>query len=606
MNALSPGGWRQFYGRLAPRWTGPAIILVAAAVATAPQLLRGTTCGHDFDFHLVSWFDALGSWRQGILYPHWAPSANFGAGEPRFVFYPPLTWMAGAALGAVLPWVAVPVVLTFLLLAATGMATRALARPMLADGPATLAGCAALFSGYALFTTYERSAFGELAGGFWIPLLLLLILRDHNPNARAWRRAFDGSTAPLALVVAGTWLSNAPLGVMACYLLAAMALVMALLWRSWAPVLRATAAAALGMGLAGLYLVPAAVEQGWVDIRQAIDDPGLRIDASWLFGRHGDPALELHDAELFKVSVIAISMIAVALAGVLISGRRGTLPAQRRWWISLALIPVAVLFLLLPISLPVWNALPKLRFLQLPWRWLVVVEAPMGIFFAAAVWTTRPRRRTVTVGLCAAIFLAATAAAGLNFFQPCDDEDAVRPMLEEYGSGGGFEGVDEYAPVSADDSLLATGLPDACLSASPTTALGRSLDGTTPAWDPSQVSCEATFQRLLLPGKAAAEHLRIIAVSPRAGDLILRLRSYPAWEIRVNGQPVNNLPQRNDGLIAVPVPKGPVDVSVDWSTTDDAKAGRWMSAIALTLIAGLYLMERKLRLPEGSRAQPRL
>jgi hypothetical protein len=360
------------------------------------------------------------------------------------------------------------------------------------------------------------------------------------------------------------------------------------------------------MGLAGLYLVPAAVEQGWADIRQAIDDPGLRIEASWLFGRHVDPALELHDAELFKVSVIAISMIAVALAGVLISWRRGTLPAQRRWWIPMALIPVVVLFLLLPISLPVWNALPKLRFLQFPWRWLVVVEAPMGIFFAAAVWTTRPRLRAVILGICAVLFLAATGVAGLNFFQPCDDEDAVKPMLEEYGSGAGFEGVDEYAPVSADDSLLATGLPDGCLSDSPTTVLGQGSDGTTPTWDASQGSCEATFKRLLQPGKAAAEHLRIVAVSPHAGDLILRLRSYPAWEIRVNGQLVANLPQRNDGLIAVPIPKGPIDVSVDWSATDDARAGRWMSAIALALIAGLYLMERKLRLPERSNAQPRL
>ena len=133
-----------------PRWArfiGPAVILLAAAAATAPQLLRGNSCGHDFDFHLVSWFDALNSWRHGIFYPHWAPSANYGAGEPRFIFYPPLTWMLGAALGLVLPWPLVPIALTFLLLAATGLATRALARQALSDAPATLAGCAALFSG---------------------------------------------------------------------------------------------------------------------------------------------------------------------------------------------------------------------------------------------------------------------------------------------------------------------------------------------------------------------------------------------------------------------------------------------------------------------------
>ena len=64
------------------------------------------------------------------------------------------------------------------------------------DGAATLAGCAALFSGYALFTAYERSAFGELAGGFWIPLVLLFALRDRNPCRLGLRaRALDGSAA---------------------------------------------------------------------------------------------------------------------------------------------------------------------------------------------------------------------------------------------------------------------------------------------------------------------------------------------------------------------------------------------------------------------------
>jgi len=142
------------------RFVGPGIILLAAAVATAPQIYRGNSCGHDFDIHLVSWFDCLNSWRHGIAYPQWTPSANYGAGEPRFIFYPPLTWMLGAALGLVLPWQVAPIVLTFLLLAATGLATRALALRGLPDAPATLAGCAALFSGYALFTAYERSAFG--------------------------------------------------------------------------------------------------------------------------------------------------------------------------------------------------------------------------------------------------------------------------------------------------------------------------------------------------------------------------------------------------------------------------------------------------------------
>jgi uncharacterized membrane protein len=411
---------------------------LAALAAVAPQLILGNSCGHDFDFHLVSWFDALNSWRHGIPYPHWAPSANFGAGEPRFVFYPPLTWMLGAALGAALPWQLVPVALTFLLLVGTGLATRALARLAISEGAATLAGCAALFCGYSLFTAYERSAFGELAGGFWLPLVLLFLLRDRHPSAPALRRALDGSAAPLALVLAGAWLSNVPVGIMACYLAAGLALALALLQKSWAPLVRAGLAAALGIGLAALYLLPAIREQRWVDVEQATGDPGMLIENSWLFARHADPQLGSHDIELRKVSILAVSMLAVALVGLLIAWLRGRSARNlqsneqrlqtRRFWILLALIPPVVLFLLLPVSLPVWNLLPKLRFLQFPWRWLTVLEAPMAIFFAAAVWpasSARRWKRAAVVFACAAVFLAASFFAGIRFLQPCDQEDAV-------------------------------------------------------------------------------------------------------------------------------------------------------------------------------------
>jgi len=578
------------------RWTGPALILLAAAVATAPQLIRGNTCGHDFDIHLVSWFDCLNSWRHGIAYPQWTPSPNYGAGEPRFIFYPPLTWMLGAALGLVLPWNIVPIVLTFLLLAATGLSTRTLALRALADAPATLAGCAALFSGYALFTAYERSAFGELAG-FWIPLLLLLILREKNPSGSIWRRAFDGSTAPLAMALAGAWLSNAPLGVMASYLLAAVAVTLAVLHRSWTPVLRSSVAAALGIGVAGFYLVPAEWEQRWVDIRQATDDPGLKIENSFLFGHPADPSLDLHNLELTRVSIIAVAMVALALAGVLLAWKRKTLPANRRWWIPLALIPIAVLFLQLPVSLALWNLLPKLKFLQFPWRWLVVLEAPMGIFFAAAIWPrvgARRWQRVVMPAACSALFLGSTAVAAAYFFQPCDDEDAVAPMVKVYRSGAGFEGVYEYAPTGADNGLVATGLPDACLVTNSQIKLGL-LDtaDANPDWWVEQHSCEATYSSTPAGSQANPEHLHISADIPHSGYLILRLRTYPAWRITINGKPAGPVAPREDGLTAVLVQQGRVQLDADWTTTPDVVAGRWLTVIAALLLASLWFLERR-------------
>jgi hypothetical protein len=665
--------------------TGPALILLAAAVAVAPQLARGPSCGHDFDFHLVSWLDANASWRQGIPYPHWTPSANFGAGEPRFVFYPPLTWMLGAALGFILPWTLVPAALNFLLLAGTGLAARALARQLLPDGAATLAGCVAIFSGYTIFCVYERSAFAELAGGVWMPLILLFALRGFSssgsvgdaggsvPSHPSLEKSEGWSTrillalsgaATLAVAVAGAWLSNAPVGVMACYLLAAVAVGAAVLRRSWVPLMRAGVGAALGLGLAAVYLLPAAWEQRWVAISQAVDDPGERIENSFLFARHADPALAMHDIELHKVSLIGAVMIALAVLGIFVvwwRGRNGnagpstphpsdedlslltpvplrsaqgdrsklitqddksescapTLPgpqvrgtggthSERNFWILLALIPVAILFLQLPVSLSVWNLLPKLRFLQFPWRWLVALGAPMGIFVAAAVWPGKSVRRLVRIAIgvaCTAIFIAMTALGGGRYYQPCDEEDNVTAMAAVDRSGAGFAGTSEYAPVGADGTMIATHLPGACLVDDPTTELGvaaADVPDAIPDWQPAQGSCSATFDFSQHPARTGAEHFETKGVTGRAGFLVLRLTRFPAWRVAVNGRTVTDLPLRADGLIAVPVLQGAVTVTTDWTATPDVLAGRWVSLVSVLLVTGLWLLERKRKRPHLS------
>jgi 6-pyruvoyl-tetrahydropterin synthase related domain len=583
------------------RFVGLSVILFAALVAVTPQFIRGNSCGHDFDVHLVSWLDCANAWRHGILYPHWTPSANWGAGEPRFVFYPPLTWMLGAALGLALPWSLAPIALTFLILAGSGLATRALALEACNDAVSTLAGCAAVFSGFTLFTAYERAAFPEFMGGVCLPLLVLYVLRDRAPTGSLVRRAplsraFDGSTVPLALALGCAWLSNAPLGVMASYLLAALALLWALLRKSWAPVLRAAVATILAFGVTAFYWIPSAFERKWVDIRQAYEDPGYNFENSWAFGHSGNPILAAHDVVLRTASIISVTMIAVAVAGVFVCWRRGILPLQRstgaRIWIPLAAVPLVVLVLLFPISRPIWVLLPQWRFLQYPWRWMEAVEAPMAIFFAAALWPRVRRGRVLAASACAAAFLAATVYAGSVFFQVCYPEDTVASTLADFRSGAGFEGMYEYEPPNADRSMIAMGLPAACLVDDPTIEFGKQDDNGDLVWSAAQGTCQATF-RAITGWETDPEHLRIRAATTQAGFLVLRLLAFPAWSVRVNGQPAAGLPLREDGLIAVPVPAGEVNVTVDWTTTPDVILSRWVSGVSALLLLAVSFFERR-------------
>jgi hypothetical protein len=67
----------------------------------------------------------------------------------------------------------------------------------------------------------------------------------------------------------------------------------------------------------------------------------------------------------------------------------------------------------------------------------------------------------------------------------------------------------------------------------------------------------------------------------------------------VNGHIIGDFPQREDGLMAVPVPQGPVNLTVDWTTTNDVLVGRLISIAALALITVLWLLGRR-------RIEPRL
>ncbi len=590
------------------RWIREARwMLLLAAILTVAGMRGSVSCGHDFDFHLVSWMEAAHAGHQGVLYPAWAQSAAWQAGEPRFIFYPPLSWMLGALLSnafgadaasrSIVSWTMAVWTFVFLTLLLNGLATRRLAREWLSEGSAQLAGVLAIASPYALFTAFERSALAELAAGVWVPLALMLAtrccLRAGSPSraeqgsartmlgkplrslvlSPVWSQVLNRAALGLALTIAACWLTNPPAGVMICYLLAGVALVTAWTERSAWPMLRALVAVVLGLGMAAFYLVPAAWEQRWINIRAA-SDVGMRIEDSWLFAHHSGAEMAFHDAVLHRASWIFVLMVCAIVLAVLVLRRSRQLCVEHRTqWLPLLLLVPVVVAMQFPFSLGLWHLLPKAEFLQFPWRLTMLLTLPLAIFAAQALCCFRRWARFA--GVTVWLLLAVVASAGW-FHQRCDDEDNVAAQIAAF-QGGGSQPTDEYAPVGADNAALAAGLPTGCLAADPLVRLGEADEDGALRWSSQRSPCLVT----VYPTEWGPKRKFLELDAPQAGYLIVRLRRFPAWQIERNGRRITIFLKRTDGLIVVPVERGTNRIRIHWMETADVRWGRSMSVAAL-------------------------
>jgi hypothetical protein len=631
------------------RWRG--LIFACAIAATLPLAVKGDSCGQDFDFHLQSWLAVAQQWHHGVFYPRWIQGANYGAGEPRFVFYPPFSWMLGALLGTILPWKAAPFAFTLIVLTASGLSMNKLASRWLSPNAAAAAACAYILNPYCLFVAYERTAYGELAAGIWLPLIVLYALlcaRNNNrtliaitaqgksavetdldphksfilseppqnvilseaegrmnlrfssaptnlgaPHPAPGMWVLPNDIMPLALAIAAIWLTNAPAAVMASYTVAAITLWIAIDRRKGKAILPAAASYLLGVGLASFYLIPAAYERRWVEITRAIG-PGMRFSDSFIFEHTGQ---SYHDQVLRTASWVFVAMlIAIVTAGA-ISWNRRHLP----FLITLFAAAAILLALQLPPSSFLWNHAPELQFLQFPWRWALVLSVVLAISLGVAIKipTGNQLQQTfalqIILTLAAAIALAALAAH--YFYQPCDEEDAVSAQLAAFRSGGGFEGTDEYTALGADNSLMQQGLPAVRVLKDPRAEIAQPIESDTADQQNPTYAASAQDQ---LPARIAVEtwqaETRLFSVTTQSpGYAVLRLIDYPAWRVRVNGAEAGSRPHRDDGLMAIPIPSGTTRIEVTYAATRDVLWGRGVSLVSLLALLALAAASRKRR-----------
>lgn len=555
------------------------LLLLVALIAVLPLFVFGCSCGHDFDFHIQSWLEAKRQLLHGTLRPHWVFSAAYNAGEPRFVFYPPLSWTLGELLALFVPVTQLPAIYTLVVFALAGQTMYLLAREFVEENAAAVGAALYIVNPYMLFTAYERSAFAELLAAAWMPLLLRAVWKK--------RPTVVGLAIPLALL----WLTNAPAAVIGSYTLALlMAVRVFTAWRKGdrtearRHALVAASGAVLGLALTAFYLVPAAYERRFVQIAMAVI-VNMRVQDNFLFERTGDAD---HDGVLRTASWIAVAVLgaAAALLAAWFARSRSSEPgaddttSTRQLATRLLMLVAGIALLLTPLSAIVWRHVPELTFLQFPWRLLTVAAVALGLAAALAKASFPVGFLSLSLAMAAGV-IALTAFGSHQFRQGCEAGDYPSAISGAMNDDLGFAPTDEYTPGQADNDALHPATPaywvaNSAQAPAPKTNPGHSLARWTPA--------------------AFELHTSV------PGLVVLNLRDYPNWMVTLTDSHSNHgfvpthIP-RTDGLLALQVPAaGDYRIDIRWRRSPDEWAGMALSTVAAAVCGWLLWAGRSRRI----------
>jgi hypothetical protein len=210
-----------------------------------------------------------------------------------------------------------------------------------------------------------------------------------------------------------------------------------------------------------------------------------------------------------------------------------------------------------------WEHLPKLRFVQFPWRWMSLLCVPFAIFLGNAMG----RKRWGWIWAVVTFALIGGTGVGLVQHGWWDTQD-IPALRAAIASGTGFDGTDEYDPAGDDHTNIPTKSPEAMVMDT------DSIPGP---------NSRPTIQ----VDRWAPEEKQVSVNSREPFFLGLRLLNYPAWRAEVNGAAV--MPRGGDDYnqMIVPVPAGESHVRVRFVRTWDRTLGGVLSLAGALIVVWL-------------------
>jgi len=590
--------------------------LVAAATvllfipALQPLLTARFTCGYDNVFHLWRAVEVEHLLRQGVLFTRWAPDMAHGLGFPLFLFMPYLSATVAALLHLLgLSW---PLAVngTFILgVVLGGLFMFLLARDLFGGSAAPLAAVAYVYAPFQAYDLFNRGSLSEAFAWAWPPLVVWALQRWTVGGER--RFLFVGALGLAAFV-----LSHHLFAFLFLLLLMGWALLNVLLARDGAQgrtrLWRALVLGMLGLGLSAFFWLPALAERGWVQTDRLLGlwvfdyhYNFLRLSDLLALPRNADPAL-VNDWPPKALGFVPL------LVGLLPLLRWWRLERTARAQVAL-LLALAVLFAFLTLSpsLPLWERLPLLAYVQFPWRFLGPAAFCLALLAGAAV---APAARAMDGRRPSTVLLASLRAA-LRPPSTFGWRSALLLSLLFFSNLGWF--YPDHCPAPADTSLAGLIAWERETDTLGTTARGEYLPiwvERMPPGDVLQAAYEIGGPVARLDPTGLPDGARVLRAEYGTLNATIELESpqpfrarylalyYPGWQVRVDGEPVSVAPSNPEGLLTFDVPAGEHTVNVRFTETPLRLVADAISLLSLLVLLIILSLSPRSRVP----ASPRL
>jgi hypothetical protein len=342
--------------------------------------------------------------------------------------------------------------------------------------------------------------------------------------------------------------------------------------RSPTTMIRSLAGVALGIVLAGVYLIPALRLQDAISPQYLWGPQHFRYDR-WQFWSRDPPRGWF---QLRLLGVIGISTLAWSVLWIRVF--RTSRDEDRLRAVAWVLFVAGAWFLMTPLSRPLWEALPVLQKVQFPWRVAIVLDLAVAATTVLAIERIdfSARRRAAIVCLVFAVLpvvvsLVLTAQWGRwDLSQRPQHRDKIARL-----DAAGLPPEEYLTPWTSESReairvalLAAPGLFHVANGAGEMTVRGRT---------PRRIEARVSFER--------------------PAEVVVRQFYFPGWVARAEGwpEPIRARPSPPYGLTALSLPAGRYDVEIVLSRTWQETAGLATSGLGILIAVAVGIAGRRWR-----------